>query len=112
MTEDERRRLAGKTISLAVLAKGSASQPRPFGSLVIPTGGAVKSIVIGDLLNCRDGWMWLVAAGIKVDAGAATDQNTGISLFPSFDLHAPTTNEPLLVQKIIVVEGSLPMGAL
>lgn len=107
----ERAACAGKLISLAMLVKSPATQPRSYINLLIQSNGALRSFIQGDMINCQDGWMWLVISGVQTDS-TLDDVNTGIRLLPALGVSAPATNDPVKIQKIIIVEGPLPLGGL
>lgn len=112
LSNTEMARIAGKTVNVAALVYGKATQPRPYISFGIPDfSGAIKTWVMGDLLNCRDGWMWLVACGIPVVNDPAATWKY-LRIFPSFDVANPTNTDPLYVQKILVTEGPLIKGTI
>ncbi|WP_454850495.1 SGNH/GDSL hydrolase family protein [Rhizobium binxianense] len=104
-------RLAGKLLSVAVLVKETPTQPRAYGTFGIQSGGAFRTFVMGDLLNCRDGWMWLCVSGIQADQ-VLNNANTSIRIFPAFGGAAPTSVDPINVQRVVIVEGALPKGLL
>lgn len=109
----ERNAIAGKTVSIAFLVKGVPTQRAPFVGFMVRAGGALRGLSIGgNLAGVRDGWNLLVASGIPVDLATATDANTGIRLQPGFGVSAPPTNDPMIVQRIVVVEGEVPAGLL
>ncbi|WP_454850750.1 SGNH/GDSL hydrolase family protein [Rhizobium binxianense] len=101
---------AGKLLSVAALVKSPSTQPRPYLNFLIQSNGALRSFIQGDLINCQDGWMWLVISGVQADS-ILDNANTSIRLLAALALSAPTNNDPVKIQKIIVEEGPLPKGA-
>lgn len=106
----ERTAIAGKTVSVAVLVKVDPDQRSPYMALYARSAGALRAFPFGGLVQCRDGWMWYVAAGIPVDAATATDGNTSLRIYPGFGGSPPTINDALIVQRAVIVEGNLPAG--
>jgi len=106
LTETECAAVRGRTITVAALVRASAAQPRAYAALVCPVAGANKTFAFGDLNSGKDGWVWLVCAGIPVDA-AAKAGTVYLRFYPAFSLNAPVSNEPLLIQRVLVLEGRL-----
>lgn len=109
LTPDEVKAIAGKTISITALVRSSPNQMRALGNFVCCAGGSVRTFVFLDRGTCKDGWMLLVCSGISVDA----DQSKGpvyLRYFPAFSTTPPPSNEPLLIRKIVITEGTLPKG--
>lgn len=110
LSATEMTRIAGKTIDVAILVRGRSTQPRVYASFSIPDlAGTIRSYVMGDLLNCRDGWMWLVACGIPVINNPAETWKY-LRIFPAFDVVNPTSADPLNIQRVLVTEGLSPKG--
>ena len=110
LNEAECAVVRGKTITVAALVRASAAQPRAYAALVCPVAGANKTFAFGDLNSGKDGWVWLVCAGIPVDAAAKTG-TVYLRFYPAFSLNAPTSDEPLLIQRVLVLEGRLETKA-
>jgi hypothetical protein len=99
----------GKTITLAALVHASPAQPRAYAAFVCPVEGVNRTFAFGDLNSGKGDWVWMVCSGIPVDAAAANG-SMYLRFFPAFGLNAPTNNEPLLIQRVLVVEGKKPAG--
>ncbi|PTX97447.1 hypothetical protein DB346_20855 [Verrucomicrobia bacterium LW23] len=117
LTREELQRLAGKTISVASLIRASSSQPRAFATVVCQSGGKRRTFAFGDVNSGKGGWVWLVTSGITIDGpatsadGAAeTPEPVTLRFYPAFGLKPPESNDPLLIRRVIVTEGSLPCG--
>lgn len=110
LSNAEMARIAGKTVTVAMLVRGRATQPRAYASFGVPDfSNAIKTYVMGDLLNCKDGWMWLVASGIPVvDDAAATWKY--LRIYPAFDVTNPTNTDPINIQKVLITDGIPPKG--
>ncbi|WP_454687095.1 SGNH/GDSL hydrolase family protein [Agrobacterium leguminum] len=111
--------MIGKTISFAVLYKNNERQRVPYIALVAKSGGAVRTIVCSALqfgganIASSGGWMWAIANGIAVDPDINPVGYTFfLRILPAFGTSAPTSNEPVHIQRIIAVEGDLPRGNL
>lgn len=110
LSNAEMARIAGKTVSLAILCKGSSTQPRAYASFGIPDfTGSIKTYVMGDVIDCADGWMWLVVPNIPVINNAAETWKY-LRIFPAFGTPNPTLADPLKIQKVLIVEGSKLKG--
>lgn len=101
----------GKTITIAALVHASPAQPRAYASFVCPVDGVNRTFAFGDLNSGKGGWVWMVCSGIPVDAAAANG-SVYLRFHPAFSLQAPTSNEPLLIRRVLVVEGKKPFGQL
>jgi len=110
LTEAECAAVRGRTITVAALVRAPAAQPRAYAALVCPVAGANKTFAFGDLNSGKDGWGWLVCAGIPVDATAKAGA-VYLRFYPAFSLNAPVSNEPLLIQRVLVLEGRLEVKA-
>ncbi|SOC90004.1 Lysophospholipase L1 [Rhizobium sp. AN5] len=108
----ERAAVAGKTVSLAILVKDTVRSTGKannfYASFVAKSGGAVRTIAFTGLQRSYGGWMWYVASGVPVDADVA---EVYFTLIPNF-FNAAVDNQPLLIQKAVLVEGDLPKGGL
>lgn len=111
LSEAELGAVRGKTITIAILVRASAGQPRPYASFVCPVEGKNRTYVASDITRGRESWMWLVCSGIPVDA-TATRNSCYLRILPAFSLKEPESNEPLYVQRVVIVEGELPAGLL
>ncbi|MBS0258371.1 MAG: SGNH/GDSL hydrolase family protein [Proteobacteria bacterium] len=110
LSATEMQRIAGKTVTLAALVRGLSTQPRPFVTFSIKdTAGTIRDYALGDVINCRDGWMWLVAAGIPIIADGA-DAWRYLRLFPSFGVSNPSNANPVNIQRVLITEGLSPKG--
>ncbi|CDN93466.1 hypothetical protein [Agrobacterium tumefaciens] len=110
LSATEMQRIAGKTVTLAALVLGRSTQPRPMVTLSIKdTAGTIRDYALGDVINCRDGWMWLVAAGIPITPDGA-DAWRYLRLFPAFGVPNPGNTDPLNVQRVLITEGLPPKG--
>lgn len=99
--------MQGKTISLAVLFLQPSTQPRAFFNLTIQTSDhSLVGYVTGDLMDCQDGWYLAVFSNINV-ANIAYDFTGSLTAYPCFST-VPTVQDPLRIQKIFAIEGSLP----
>lgn len=110
-SEDELAKMSGKIISVAALVRSSPSQPRPMANVVCPVQGETRTFAFGDLNKGRGEWVWLVTSGIPIDDADLRNKIT-LRFYPAFDVKPPENNEPLLIRRIIVVEGPLPFGRL
>jgi hypothetical protein len=106
LTAAEKNALANKTISLAILFYQSPRQPRALFNFLIQSYGSIRGFVQGGIIDCAGGWYWAVYSGIPVDT---PDVNTALLMYPSFGV-TPHVNDPLRVQKIVIVAGHLPNG--
>lgn len=111
--------MIGRTISFAVLYKNNEKQRLPYIMLVAKSGGAVRTIICSALqfgganISGNSGWMWAIANGIAIDPDMSpTGYNFYLRILPAFGTSAPTSNEPVHIQRIIAVEGDLPKGNL
>jgi hypothetical protein len=109
LTEAECAAVRGRTITVAARVRAPAAQPRAYAALVCPVAGANKTFAFGDLNSGKDGWVWLVCSGIPVDE-AARAGSIYLRLYPAFSLNAPVSNEPLLIERVLVLEGRLENG--
>lgn len=110
LSSTEMQRIAGKTITLAALVRGLSTQPRPFVTFSIKdTAGTIRDYALGDVINCRDGWMWLVAAGIPVIADGA-DTWRYLRLFPAHGASNPVSTDPVNIQRVLITDGLSPKG--
>lgn len=109
LDEAESAAVRGKTITIAALVRASSAQPRAYACFVGPVEGINRTFAFGDLNSGKDGWVWMVCSGIPVDATAARG-SMYLRFFPAFSLNAPASNEPLLIQRVLVVEGKRPTG--
>lgn len=108
----EMARVRGKRLTLAILVKAAVSQPPPFGIFVTPLGPRGGTFAFGGgLAGVREGWSWLVAADIPVEATAAVG-STYLKLYPAWGGKMPLSVAPVSVQKIVLVEGRAPKGLL
>lgn len=99
----------GKTISIAILVRASPDQARPYASFVCPVEGKNRTFVAAHMRTGSESWVWLVCAGIPVDADAARG-SCYLRILPGFGLKDPESNAPLHVQRVVIVEGDLPAG--
>ncbi|MCZ7493791.1 SGNH/GDSL hydrolase family protein [Agrobacterium rhizogenes] len=111
--------MIGRTVSFAVLYKNNEKQRLPYVTLVAKSGGAVRTIVCSALqfgganTSGNSGWMWAIANGIAIDPDInPAGYNFYLRILPAFGTSAPTSNEPVHIQRIIAVEGDLPKGNL
>ncbi|MGV1989676.1 hypothetical protein ACQZ5N_23960 [Agrobacterium sp. 22-221-1] len=112
LSNTEMARIAGKTVDVAILVRGRVTQPRVYASFSVPdqsASPAIRTYVMGDLLNCKDGWMWLVACGIPVVNNPAETWKY-LRIFPAFDVVTPSSSDPLNIQRVLVTEGLSPKG--
>ncbi|MQB37577.1 SGNH/GDSL hydrolase family protein [Agrobacterium tumefaciens] len=110
LSSTEMGRIAGKTVTVAMLVRGRSTQPRAYASFGVPDfSNAIKTYVMGDLLNCKDGWMWLVASGIPVVNDAAATWKY-LRIYPAFDVTNPTNTDPINIQKVLITDGISPKG--
>lgn len=110
-SEEEFTKISGKTISVAVLVRSSPAQPRPMATIVSPIQGETRTFAFGDLNKGRGEWVWLVTSGIPIEDAALRNEIT-LRIYPAFDVKSPTSNEPLLIRRVIVTEGLIPFGCL
>ncbi|NSX84480.1 SGNH/GDSL hydrolase family protein [Agrobacterium tumefaciens] len=112
LSSAEMARIAGKTVNVAMLVRGRSTQPRAYASFGVPDfSNAIKTYVMGDLLNCKDGWMWLVACGIPVVNDPAATWKY-LRICPAFDVVNPANTDPLNIQKVLITEGLPPRGVI
>lgn len=101
--------LQGKTLSLAVFVRCPAAAD-PFSvNFVANIAGVSATIQLKDLVQCRDGWMMYVAAGMPLDV-TQTDFGTYIKIDPNFNNNTPPAATPQIVQLITLTESPLPQG--
>lgn len=111
--------MIGRTVSFAVLYKNNEKQRLPYITLVTKSGGSVRTIACSALqfgganIFGNSGWMWAIANGVAIDHDInPTGYNFYLRILPAFGTSAPTSNEPVHIQRIIAVEGDLPKGNL
>ncbi|MDH0612243.1 MULTISPECIES: SGNH/GDSL hydrolase family protein [unclassified Agrobacterium] len=111
--------MIGKSVSFAVLYKNTEKQRLPYITLVVKSGGAVRTIACSALqfggasISSNSGWMWAIANGIIIDPDISpTGYNFYLRILPAFGTSAPISNEPIYLQRVIAVEGDLPKGNL
>ncbi len=116
---EEAAAMAGKAISFAVLYKNSSGQRAPLISLVAKSGGALRTINTsamqfgGTGILRNSGWMWATANDIAIDRDIGLNgTNLYIQIYPAYDTTAPSSNDPLYLQRVIATEGGLPKGNL
>ena len=109
LDETESAAVRGKTITIAALVRASSAQPRAYAYFVCPVEGVIRTFAFGDLNSGKDGWVWMICSGIPVDA-AAVHSSMQLRFLPAFSLKSPASNEPLLIQRVLVVEGKRPAG--
>jgi hypothetical protein len=100
-----------RTISVAALVRASSNQLPPTGLVVCPFQGETRTYNFGNLSGGRGEWMWLVASGIPVEE-APVRSKIYLRIHPAFGAKPPENNDPLLVRRVIVSEGSVPFGKL
>lgn len=94
----------GKTLSIAVLCYIPSAAEQ---DMQIKFTTSASDLVTGSTQNARDNWKWIVLAGCVVPAEA---KFASIGLFRSF---AKAPNEvPFFIQKLVVVAGDAPAGAM
>ncbi|CUX46895.1 SGNH/GDSL hydrolase family protein [Agrobacterium deltaense] len=111
--------MIGRTVSFAVLYKNNERQRLPYITLVAKSGGAVRTIVCSALqfgganIAGNSGWMWAIANGVAIEPDInPAGYSFYLRILPAFGTSAPTSNEPVHIQRIIAVEGDLPKGNL
>ncbi|WCK04365.1 SGNH/GDSL hydrolase family protein [Agrobacterium tumefaciens] len=111
--------MIGRTISFGVLYKNNEKQRLPYVTLVVKSGGAIRTISCSALqfgganISGNSGWMWAIANGIAIDADTSlSGYNFYMRILPAFGTSAPASNEPVHIQRVIAVEGDLPRGNL
>ncbi|NTE83276.1 SGNH/GDSL hydrolase family protein [Agrobacterium tumefaciens] len=111
--------MIGRTVSFAVLYKNNERQRLPYVTLVAKSGGAVRTIVCSALqfgganIAGNSGWMWAIANGVAIDPDInPAGYSFYLRILPAFGTSAPTSNEPVHIQRVIAVEGDLPKGNL
>lgn len=109
LTDAETAAVRGKTITIAALVRGSSAQPRPFATFVCPVEGTNRTFAIGDVYNIKDEWFWLVCSGIPVDAHSPPN-SLSLRFLPSLSRTSHTSNDPLLIQRVLLLNGPLPSG--
>lgn len=110
LSNPEMARIAGKTVTVAMLVRGRSTHPRAYASFGVPDfSGAIKTWVMGDVIDCFDGWMWLVATGIPVVNNPAETYKY-LRIYPAFDTVNPPNADPLNIQKVLITEGIAPKG--
>lgn len=110
LSATEMARIAGKTVTFAVLMRGKSTQinPQCYFSIKDKTG-VIRDYTPGAVIGCKDGWMWFVAPGIPVTADAA-DTWRYLRVTPSHSTAIPTVADALNVQRVLITEGSSPKG--
>ncbi|KVK55522.1 hypothetical protein BCY90_12910 [Agrobacterium deltaense] len=111
--------MIGRTVSFAVLYKNNEKQRLPYITLVTKSGGSVRTIACfalqfgGANIAGNSGWMWAIANGVAIDPDInPAGYNFYLRILPAFGTSAPTSNEPIHIQRVIAVEGDLPRGNL
>lgn len=100
----ELSRVKGKCVNLALLVHAQPSQPAPYGIFITRSGGQVRTFAIGGgLAGVRDGWSWLIASNVPIDADAGL-ASTVIKIFPAWGGKLPQSLAPVHVQKVLLTE--------
>lgn len=102
---------SGKTVSVAALVRTSPNQLGPVGNFVCPFQGETRTFSFGNLVGGKGEWMWYVVSGIPAEE-ATSRSAIYFRIHPAFGATPPESNDPLLVRRVIVSEGSVPFGKL
>lgn len=110
LSTQEMSRLAGKTVTIAVLVKSTNNVGNPGVYFSIPsTNGVIRDNVTFSLLDADDGWMWHIIPGITITPNAAETWRY-LRLIPAQTVSTTPTADPMYVQRVMVFEGTNPAG--
>ena len=105
--KEEVAAIAGRTITISALVRVPA-KARVSGSFHCRCEGEPRDFILRSGAF-TDGWMLLVCAGIKVDADQG-EVPVALKFSASDLVNEPFVGGPVLIQKVVITEGALPMG--